>query len=170
AQWMEKSAQTGFTVWTHLALEFLRQQNSQLADATFNRMLSQLESDPSATIESISALGSYLFPGTAPSMFLFASKPDEDGQEIGFDLQSMGLSGRLSPAGDPDPELVPRYLNLAYERYLGTLSALSSGPVTAENPELQAVLANLPMAAMLRPLLAQHLPEKAASLQIRSNE
>jgi len=170
AQWIEKSTKTGLTVWTHLALESLRQQDPQLADATFNKVLLQLESDPGTTIQSVSALGSYLFPATAPSIFLFAGTLNEDGQEIGFDLQSMGLSGRNSRAGDPDPELVSRYLNLAYERYVGTLSALSSGPVTAENPELPVVLASLPMAAILRPLLAQHLPEKAASLQIRLNE
>jgi len=170
AKWIEKGAQTGLTVWTHLALETLRQQNPKLADATFNRTLSQLESDPSADLQSVSALGSYLFSGMAPAMFLLAGKPGEDGQEIGFDLESMGLSGRNSRADDPDPELVSRYLNLAYERYVGSLSALSSGPVTADNPELQGVLTSLPMAAMLRPLLAKHLPEKAASLQIRLNE
>jgi hypothetical protein len=169
AQWVEKSAQTGFTVWTHLALEALRLQNPKLADATFNRTLSQFESDPGADLQSVSALGSYLFSGTTPAMFMFGSKPGEDEQEVGFDLESMGLSGRDSP-GDPDPELVSRYLNLAYERYMGSLSALSSGPVTAENPELQGVLMSLPMAAMLRPLLAKHLPEKAASLQVRLNE
>jgi len=170
AQWMEKSAQTGFTVWTHLALGTLRQENPKLADATFNRTLSQFESDPGADLQSVSALGSYLFSGTNPAMFLLAGRPGEDGQEIGFDLESMGLSGLNSRSGDPDPELVSRYLNLAYERYIASLSALSAGPVTAENPELQGVLTSLPMAAMLRPLLAKHLPEKAASLQVRLNE
>lgn len=82
----------------------------------------------------------------------------------------MDLSGRNSRSGDPDPELVSRYLNLAYERYVGSLSALSSGPVTAESPELQGALISLPMAAMLRPLLAKHLPDKAASLQVRLKE
>ena len=170
AKWIEKGAQTGLTVWTHLALETIRQQNPALADATFNRTLSQLESNPGASLQSVSALGSYLFPDTAPAMFLVANQPGEDGQEIGFDLHGMGLA-RNSPAGDPDPELISRYLTLAYERYVGSLSALSSGPVTAENRELQDVLATtLPMAAMLRPLLAKHLPEKAASLQVRLNE
>jgi hypothetical protein len=168
--WIEKSTQTGLTVWTHLALETIRQQSPALADATFNRMLSLLEADPGASLQSVAALGSYLFPGAAPAMFLLAGRPDEDGHEIGFDLHSMGLAGRNPPAGDPSPELVSRYLNLAYERYVGTLSTLSSGPATAENPELQDVLASLPMAAMLRPLLAQHLPEKAANLQARLNE
>ncbi|MGH9427981.1 MAG: hypothetical protein ACRD2L_16985, partial [Terriglobia bacterium] len=171
AQWVEQSAQTGFTVWTHLALETLRQQNPKLADATFNRTLTQLESDPGASLQSVSALGSYLFPGTTPAMFLVASQPDDDDQHVvAFDLHAMGLAGRNSQAVDPDPELVSRYLNLAYERYVASLSALSSGPVTADNPELQGVLASLPMAAMLRPLLAKHLPEKASSLQARLNE
>jgi hypothetical protein len=170
AQWIEKSVQTGFTVWTHLALETLRRQNPQLADATFSSALSRLESDPAANLQSVSALGSYLFPGTAPTMFGTSAKQDEDDYEIGFDLHSMSLEGRNRPAGDSDPELVSRYLNLAYERYVASLSELSSGPVTAENPALQGVLESLPMAAMLRPLLAKHLPEKAASLQARLNE
>ena len=71
AQWVEKSAQTGFSVWTHLALQTLRLQDSKLGDATFNRVLSQLESDPGADLQSVSALGSYLFSGTTPAMFMF---------------------------------------------------------------------------------------------------
>lgn len=61
AKWIEKGAQTGFTVWTHLALEILRQQDPKLADATFSRALSQFESDPRADLQSVSALGAYLF-------------------------------------------------------------------------------------------------------------
>ena len=47
---------------------------------------------------------------------------------------------------------------------------LSTGTVTADNPALQGILADLPMAAMLRSLLSKHLPDKAASLQVRLDE
>ena len=101
---------------------------------------------------------------------MVASEADEEDGQIGFDLDGMGLAGRNPPAGDPNPELVSRYLNLAYERYVTSLSALSSGRVAADNPALEGVLATLPMAAVLRPLLAKYLPDKAASLQVQLNE
>jgi hypothetical protein len=89
---------------------------------------------------------------------------------MGVDLGGTRGSIRNIPIANPDPELVSRYLNLAYDRYMDTLSTLSTGPVTAENPALQSILADLPMAAMLRSLLSKHLPHKAASLQVRLDE
>ena len=50
AQWVEKNLGTGVSIWTYLTLETLRQQNPQLADATFNKALSHFESDPSGSV------------------------------------------------------------------------------------------------------------------------
>jgi len=182
AQWVETNLAAGVSRFTYLTLEALHQQNPQLADATFNKALAYLESDPGASSRSVMALGSYLFPNMAQALFIGGSAADEEDRQMGFDLTGTRASGRFNtslsiavtvknlPTADPDPELVSRYLNLAYERYVGSLSELSSGPVTADNPALQGMFANLPMAAVLRPLLAKHLPEKAASLQARLNE
>ena len=170
AQWVEKNLGTGVSIWTYLTLETMRQQNPQLADATFNKALSHLESDPSGSVQWVLQLGCYLFPSIAPGLSVVVSEADEEDGQMGFDLGGMGLAGRNPPAGDPNPELVSRYLNLAYERYVTSLSALSSGRVAAENPALQGVLATLPAAAVLRPLLAKYLPDKAASLQVQLNE
>lgn len=170
AKWVEQNLATGASLFTYLTLETLRQQNPQLAVATFNKAMSHLESDPETTTRSLMALGSYLFPNMARALFIVGNSTHEEDRQMGFDLTGTRASQSNLPIDDPDPELVVRYLNLAYERYIGSLSALSAGAVTADNPGLQSVLADLPMAAMLRPLLAKHLPEKAASLQIRLNE
>jgi len=170
AQWVEKNLATGVSLFTYLTLDALHQQNHQLADATFTKALSYLESDPAASSRSVMALGSYLFPSMARALFIVGSAADEEDRQMGFDLGGTRASNGNLPASDPDPELLSRYLNLAYDRYLGSLSALSSAPITAENPAFQSMFANLPMAAVLGPLLAKHLPEKAASLQVRLKE
>ena len=170
AQWLEKNLQTEVSRFTYLTLEALHQQNPQLADATFNKALSYVESDPNATSRSLMALGSYLFPSMAQALSIVTSPADQEDLQMGFDLGGTRASNRNLPAANPDPELVSRYLNLAYDRYMDTLSSLSTGPVTAENPALQNILADLPMAAMLRSLLSKHLPDKAASLQVRLDE
>lgn len=167
-QWVEKSFETGITGWIPLALETMRQKNLQLADTTFSRALSQLESDPSGSTESVMALGNYLFPGRFPTLV----SDDEEGgrQEMGFDLRSMSSSERSSRAGDAKPEMVSRFLNLAYERCLSSLPGLFSNQINDDNPEVKALANALPLVAMLRPLLEKHLPEKASSLQMRLSE
>ena len=170
AQWLEKNLESGVNRFTYLTLEALRAQNPQLADATFNKALAYLESDPRATSRSLMALGSYLFPNMAQALFIVTSPADQEDLQMGFDLSGTRDSNRNLPPANPEPELVSRYLNLAYDRYVDTLSALSTGTVTADNPALQGILADLPMAAMLRSLLSKHLPDKAASLQVRLDE
>ena len=160
AQWLEKNLEAGVSRFTYLTLEALHQQNPQLADATFNKALSYLESDPRATSRSLMALGSYLFPSMAQALFIVTSPADQEDLQMGVDLSGTRASNRNLPAANPEPELVSRYLNLAYDRYVDTLSALSTGPVTADNPALQSILADLPMAAMLRSLLSSIFPTK----------
>ncbi len=171
AQWAEKSLGTGITGWMPFTLETLRQQHPQLADATFSKALSRLESDPSGSTESVMALGNYLFPGILPAATTLVSD-DEEGvrQAMGFDFRSTSGSGPSIAAGNPDPQLVSRFLTLAYERCLANLPALSSNQVTEGNPDLKTLTEALPMAAMLRPLLEKHAPEKAATLQARLSE
>lgn|GEM_PF-2662049 len=170
AQWLEKNLATGVSRFTYLTLEALHQQNPQLADATFNKALSYVESHPNATSRSLMALGSYLFPSMAQALSIVTSQADQEDLQMGFDLGETRGSNRNLPNADPDPELVSRYLNLAYDRYMNTLSSLSTGPVTAENPALHGILADLPMAAMLRSLLSKHAPDKAVNLQVRLDE
>jgi hypothetical protein len=170
AQWLEKNLETGFTRFTYLTLEALHQQNPQLADATFNKTLSYVESDPHASSRSLMVLGGYLFPNMAQSLFIVSSPADQQDLQMGADLSGTRGSVRPLSVANPDPELISRYLNLAYDRYMNILSTLSTGPVTAENPALQSILADLPMAAMLRSLLHKHFPDKAASLQVRLDE
>jgi len=170
AQWVEKNLATGVSLFTYLTLEELHQQNPQLADATFGKALSYLESDPAASSRSVMALGSYLFPRMAQALFIVGSAADEEDRQMGFDLTGTRAANRNLPAADADPELLSRYLNLAHDRYVGSLPALSSAPIRAENPAFQSMFANLPMAAVLRPLLSKYLPEKAASFQARLNE
>jgi len=170
AQWLEKNLETGLTRFTYLTLEALHRQDPQLADAMFNKALSYVESDPHASSRSLMVLGSYLFPNMAQSFFIVSSPADQQDLQMGADLSWTRASIRPLPVANPDPELVSRYLNLAYDRYMNTLSTLATGPVTAENPALQSILADLPMAAMLRSLLSKHLPDEAASLQVRLDE
>jgi hypothetical protein len=46
SQWLEMKLGTGITGWMVAALEKIRQRNPQLADATFSKALSQVESEP----------------------------------------------------------------------------------------------------------------------------
>jgi len=170
AAWLEKNLEAGVSRFTYLTLEALHQQNPQLADAMFNKALSYVESDPNASSRSLMALGSYLFPNMAQALFIVSNAADQEDLQMGADLSGTRASIRPLPVTNPDPELVSRYLNLAYDRYMNTLSTLATGPVTAENPALQSILADLPMAAMLRSFLSKHLPDKAASLQMRLDE
>ena len=170
AQWLEENLESGVNRFTYLTLEALHTKNPQLADATFIKALSYVESDPGANSRSLMALGSYLFPNMAQALFIVSSPADQEDLQMGVDLGGTRSNNPKLSATNPDPELVSRYLNLAYDRYMDTLSQLSTGTVTADNPALQGILADLPLAAMLRSLLSKHLPDKAASLQVRLDE
>src|SRR5262249_17283866 len=147
------------TGWGAQALDLIRQQNPQLADATLGKVLSQLEGDRASSLQSVMALAGYLFPGKLQGTLSFS-----DGvEDVGFKMSSFGTFS----TAEASPSVASGFINLAYERCLAGLAAVKPSQITAGNGELDSLGKAV---FMLQRLLEDRSPEKALSLQLRLDE